>query len=337
MVDVPDLMWHLSVSNVRSASGGEETNFSCPFDGHSHGDERPSAYMNNETTAWFCWGCKRRGKDCVSFVASVQGVSHTQAQRYLSELYGIEFDDPQGGSMRAELDARWREPIDLPVAVRPTESWLRTLEVEWPASFVEPWVDYLYGRGLIRQTLEEWEVGYDYVSQRITFPVRDLDGELVGIKGRAWDANPVKYLVMGDRDESVRYGFKPHEPTEVVYGLHRRRDHKRVVLLEGELNAWACSQVGVERPVAIGMSYLSARHMDLIVREADEVVLFFDPDAAGGQVQKAAIMAFLPFIPTRVVRGHDRDAAQYLQDGLADRIVELVEAARSPLRDRISS
>lgn len=331
-VDVPDLMWHLSVTGARSASGGQETNFSCPFDGHSHGDENPSAYMNNETTAWFCWGCKRRGKDCVSFVAQVQGVAEAQAQRYLRELYGIEFDEPISGSMVAELDARWAvRPAPTPPS-KPSASWLRALEVDWPSAVTEPWAGYIYNRGFARRTLEEWSAGYDFSTQRITFPVYDVDGELVGIKARAWDdENPVKYLVMGDRNEGTRYGFVPYQPTDVVYGLHREREWPVVVVNEGELNAWACQQAGIKRPVAIGMSYLSARHAALIIQNATMAILFFDPDKAGGQVERAAIAALEPFINVAVVRGHDRDAAQYQKDGESSTIIDLCSSAISSL------
>ena len=332
-IDVLDLMWHLGVRNAHPASGCAECNFSCPFEGHSHGDESPSAYMNMETTAWFCWGCKRKGRSAVQFVAQVQGVSEEQAKRYLRELYGIEFDEPISGSMVAELDARWAPKPDLPVAPRPSESWLRTLEVDWPRQELkhEDWSDYLYGRGFLAPTLEHWEVGYDYVSQRITFPVRDLDCELIGIKARSHDGREPKYLVMGDRDGSVRYGFVPHEPTEVVYGLHRRRDCRHVVLFEGELNAWAASQVGVVRPCAIGMSYLSPRHVELVLREAEMVTLFFDPDEAGAQATAQAVRAFEQHVPTYVVQGHHRDAAYSLEHGDGSTIVELIESAPSSL------
>jgi DNA primase len=337
------LLDRLEMRNIHSASGGSEANFSCPFEGHSHGDEKPSAYMNVETTAWFCWGCKKRG-NAISFVAEVQQINKSDAQRWLRDIYGIEFDEPRGGSMQAEISARFAPVPDLPIRSKPTPSWLSTLDVEWSdnSRLVEPQYGYLFGRGFTAEILTDWEIGYDYLSDRLTIPVYDLEENLFGIKGRAWrNGHDPKYFILGDR-ETPRYGFSPYEATEVVFGLNRKPNVQTIVLCEGELNAVACAQVGIERPVAIGMSYLSDRHAKLLVREARECIVFWDPDKAGregvsghigsdGKRLPGVIEMLEPYMTVRVVQDHDCDPAEYLRQGRSSEIIELVEQAKSSL------
>lgn len=337
----------LGLEHVRLTSGGTEANFSCFGSGHAHGDERPSAYMNVDTTAWWCFGCHMKG-NAISFVAANKQISNSDAQRWLRDQYGIEFAEPRGGSMMAELDMILAPKKTEIERTRPSPSWLSIARVDWDHELrgreVSRWAAYIGGRGFDAATLEEWGAGYDYQSDRITFPVYDLDDELVGIKARAWrpDHQP-KYWIIGDTDpNNLRLGFHPYEASEVVYGLHRQRDVRTVVLCEGEWNAWACAQAGIERPCALGMSYMSARHAQLLAREAEEVVLFGDPDESGdsmargrvnaaGEREPGAIHLLEPYVSVRVIQGHDDDPAELLRRGRGSEIIELVRAARMSL------
>jgi hypothetical protein len=221
------------------------------------------------------------------------------------------------------------------------------MKVDWHQDlslFMDSASGYPIKRGFTPGTLTEWEAGYDFQTDRITFPVYDVDGELIGIKGRAWkpDHQP-KYWIVGDVDiQRPRFGFHPYDASEVVYGLHRRRDVRTIVLGEGELNAWACSQVGVERPCALGMSYMSETHARLLACEADECVLFFDPDKSGrdgvdghvssrGDKTKGALALLEPYMTVRVVQGHEDDPAELLKQGRGSEILELIERAPSSL------
>jgi DNA primase len=348
-VDVPDMLERLGMSNVRLTSGGREANFSCFKPGHAHGDERPSAYMNVETTAGWCFGCHSRWS-AVSFVAEARDVSTADAQQWLRSTYGIEFVEPLDGSMVGELERRFRprEPV-LPRRVKPSASWLSMLSLDWHDSTEieqdQGYARYILDRGLSPEILSSFGVGYDYLCDRITIPVYDLAGELVGIKGRAWNGREPKYLVLGDRGESTKFGFHPYEASEVVFGLDRHRDKDIAVVFEGELDAMACEQAMIEhgahvaRACAIGMSYMSRRHAELLIREVDHVYLFRPRRGRRGLVrghvdsrgdrQPGAIDLLEPHVGVWVVRGQEHDAAEYVRRGESARVIELIRSARS--------
>lgn len=342
-VDVGKLLERLEMKNIRPASGGTELNFSCPQPGHSHGDENPSAYMNVETTAFFCQTCHWRGNALI-FIEVTQQVSRATAQRLLREWYGIEFDEPHGGSMVAEIEARFAPVEEVSEPMRPSESWLRSLEFDWDHDPLGEPQHYMLGRGLEARTLKHWGVGYDYTSDRPSFPVRSVDGALVGIKTRAWrGGQEPRYLILGDRPgKAPRYGFEPYDPSGVVFGLDRARDETEVVLVEGELNAMALWQIGVPRPVATGMSYFTDNHARLIIAEARSVIIFYDSDKAGqegiwGRVdgagaEKDGIVAKLePFMSVRVIQGHVDDPLGFIESGKAGHVRSLIKHAQSTL------
>lgn len=348
VIDIFDVLASLGMQNIKPASGGTECNFSCPFPGHAHGDERPSAYMNVETTAWFCQGCKERGKTVVSFVARTMDVPYATAENWLRDAYGVEFKEPEGGSMVAEMEARFAPPAELPKLRRPSGSWLEQFSSNLLSEYGRDAFRYFAGRGFELQSAIEWGIGYDMISDRLTIPVHDLDGELVGIKARALrDDQQPRYWVMGDV-RSHAYGFDPYEASEHVFGLHRNRDVDLVVLCEGELNAIALSQVGIERPIALGMSYMTDRHAQLIASEARTVVVFFDSDKAGiegleGHVSSSGarlpgiVEKLLPHMIVRTVEEHEGDPAKLLEEDQVARIHELIANACSVIATATTS
>lgn len=341
-VDVEDLLMRLEIQNARMTAGGIEINFSCFTGQHSHGDESPSAYINSETTAWMCHGCHAHG-NAITLVMEVQQVERPVAERVLREWYGIEFDEPLGGSMVAEIAARLRPPEPRVERVPPPRSWLSSVRFDWAGGEVrEPQHEYMLSRGFTPSTLAEWDLGYDYLSDRITIPVFDVDGELVGAKGRDWTGErKPKYQILGDQMGRA-YGFSPYETSEVVFGLHRRRDVKTVVACEGELNAIALEQLGVPRPVGIGMSYMSDRQAQLLVREAEEVVLYMDHGEAGSiavwgrtdnndRYHPGAVSKLEGHVRVRVVDPPPEDPADMLKLGRGHEALLMIEQASSTL------
>lgn len=342
-IDVEDLLIRLDMKNLKLSSSGMELNFSCFGGEHSHGDESPSAYINVETTAWFCHGCKRRG-NAVTIVMEVQQVSRVLAERFLRETYGIQFNEPIGGSMVAETEAHFREPDPVPDPPKPSMTWVRNTHIHWDEISPEPFQQYMFDRGFRPHVLADWQIGYDYISDRLTIPVFDIEGEVVGVKARAWrEGHQPKYLVLGDRpDFAPRYGFTPYEAANYVFGLHRNRDHKTVVLCEGELNAVALSQLGVPRPIANGMSYFTDRHAQLVIREADEVVVYYDHGEAGhqgtwgrrdarGQMMPGVVGQLEAHARIRVVQPTPDDPAELMRTGRGDLALSLIAQAPSAL------
>lgn len=352
-VEVIDLLENFDVANIDQATA-DEVLFSCPFAGHTHGDERPSAYMNDGsrdpelTTLWKCHGCGRSG-NAISFVSEYMNVSSQKARQWLKQHYAPGYKAPKFGSIAKEFEQRRKLASKRHSVTVPTldDVTLRRFDVDWgyyaEEHGDEPDVRYMLDRGFTPATLDEWGIGYDYDSRRITIPVCDSEGNLVGFKGRAWEKHHrPKYLVMGDKPgRRERWGFPTYDKSLVVFGLHmwEQSETQTLVLVEGEIDVMSLWVMGIPA-VCVGGSSLSEAQARLLRQYCDELILFFDHDDAGhnftwgidkanGEHSPGAVEMLEPFIRVRIVGRHRYDANEYLVRGERDRVRELIGSAKS--------
>jgi hypothetical protein len=289
-VDAEDLLAMLDAENVH-AVGRDELGFSCFYlAGHARGDQNPSAHINRDSLLWRCAGCGRAGNllELVK-LALPHGTTHVEALRWLRESFGEVARRPVGGSLTNDLLERLEKARYVPTLRRlPEEAETIGLEgvfhLDWRSDHEA--AVYMRARGFVPEVLEDWDLGYDGWTRRVTIPVRDEDGVLVGFKGRAVDDHQrPKYSLLGDREDrelryGVGYGFDMHDARVVVFGLDRVRGHKRVALVEGELDAIAAQAAGVPA-VAPGTTSITDRQLWLLRAHLDEIVLLYDSDDAG--------------------------------------------------------
>ena len=341
-IDVEDFLDCLDIENVSIATESEYR-FSCPFSGHSMGDENPSAYMNRETTAFFCHGCHARG-NAIDFTSRVLEVSPIKAIRMLRERYQPGAIDPDARNMIEELQKVMDEKSVPPRenVVLPDET-IDQFAVDWEqAEYARqkgegfPATDYILERFRGDWALLEFhKFGYDSFTGRITLPVYDENAGLVGFKARATDDRKPKYLNLG----GDRYGFEPFLKNQVVFGLHnvikRRKANtapNNLVLCEGEYNAIMLQYYGFNG-VSINGSYFGKKQIELIREHADEVILFFDSDSAGRDATRAISQQLRVFMPVYIVDDHDGDpkdmtiveARHYVEGAQMWQIIDLLE------------
>lgn len=352
-VDVDDFLDAMECLNVSRATADERL-FSCPFPGHTHGDTRPSAYMNDgskdesKATVWKCHGCGRSG-NAISFYAEIENVSKQEAARHLREQYAPDFRQPRGGAISSEFEMRLNEReqaaqnrrgLDLPVI--PYERYAELFAVDWYDAWQQTTlpdcplaVSYMFDRGFTADTLTAWDIGYDDITDRITIPVRNALAQIVGVKARTWkpkQQEKIKYLILGDKEgRRARYGWAHYEKSRVLFGIDKCHGESTIVLVEGELDVIACWQAGIAA-VATGGAALSRTQAILLRDQAEEVIVFYDSNNAGWEGAAAVIADLQPFMRVRVVEDHDSDASQLVQDGKAGELDALIDRAVSSFR-----
>jgi hypothetical protein len=364
MIDVQDMLEELDVLNISKATA-DEWLFSCPFPGHSSGDSKPSAYMNDgskdktKATVWKCHGCGRSG-NAISFVAEHEDLSRREAQQFLKKRYAEGFTPIHEDTLRAHWLKRMHEREEDFAGPKPMPridwdkyndlfcvDW-RTAHGETLADDPDPAVVYLFNRGFDSEALERYSIGYDRRQERFTIPIATADNELVGVKGRAWrpDAQ-IKYLAIGDKEESKRkrYGFAPYEKSRIVFGLNvlpyesalREGFEDALVLVEGELDVIALWMMGIPA-VCTGSAHLSAEQARQIRNACEEIIVFYDSDTAGeqatwgweakdGRWHPGLVEALSPFLRVKIVDDHEMDAADHLKEDRREELVALLQAA----------
>lgn len=328
-IDVEHFLETLEVRNLEWATDNE-LRFSCPFPSHAGLDEKPSCYMNSDTTAFFCHGCKQRG-NAIGFTEVILGISPLEAIRLLRDRYQPGAINPDERNMVSEIEnilLTEQEIAEQPIL---EESILEKMAVDWEKvdfairrdQYVPEPMAYMLNRGFDWQTLVNWDFGYDEISDRPVFAVRDEEGRLIGFKGRAWrEGQFPKYFVLGDKPgKPNKYGFPCYHTSRVVFGADRVfGDEDFIVICEGELNAIAVESKTGHRAVAINGSHFSDFHADVIKKKANTAILFLDSDPAGdtatwgwkdtnGNHHPGVVDSLKDFIEVRVCPDHEGDAA----------------------------
>jgi len=140
------------------------------------------------------------------------------------------------------------------------------------------------GSGLFVKN-ERGEV-YDRFRRRLMFPIWNERGKTIAFGGRALaaDAQP-KYL---NSPESALYS-----KSQVLYALHLARDSAqkagRLVVVEGYFDCLSLHQAGIENVVASCGTSLTQQQVAIMARYVPEVVMNYDPDAAGQNAMRRSI------------------------------------------------
>ncbi len=131
---------------------------------------------------------------------------------------------------------------------------------------------------------------YDWFRDRVMFPIRSVDGSVIGFGGRVLDDSKPKYM---NSPETPVFS-KGRE----LYGLFEARQALRdkgyALVVEGYMDVVALAQSGLANAVATLGTACTADHVQKLFRHTDSVVFSFDGDAAGRRAAGRALEAALP-------------------------------------------
>lgn len=139
---------------------------------------------------------------------------------------------------------------------------------------------------------EEFGIGYDCCSNRVTIPIRDELGSLCGVKGRFFgnsdDYNP-KYLYIEKCAKSrILYGY--HENQAYI------KNSNHVFVVESEKSVLQLATAGIRNCIATGGKTISKHQITMLTRMNVTLVFAFDKDVTMGELQDIANM-FMDGIP----------------------------------------
>ena len=140
---------------------------------------------------------------------------------------------------------------------------------------------------------------YDVFRDRIMFPIRNLQGRVVGFGGRFLastggaanvEKKEPKYL---NSSESSLF-----KKGQILYGLYEGRDairkDRRLLLMEGYTDVMMAHQAGFPHAVATLGTALAETNVEQLCRHAEQLTLVFDGDHAGREAALKAVSLLLP-------------------------------------------
>jgi DNA primase len=286
---------------VKLKRAGRSLQGLCPF----HKEKTPSFHVSSERGTWHCFGCGEGG-DGFSFIEKIEGVDFKGALKFLADKAGVTIEYANGSS-RADASRRdrlheamsrageWyagnlrgsgardyaksRGLSDETIAhwglgFAP-ESWRGLLEALTGAGFT---MDELVGAGLVKEADGKPGTYYDRFRNRLMFPIRDSMGRIVAFTGRALVADELaKYLNSPETDL--------YHKSEILFGMDKAKEAIRTrgftMLVEGQVDVLHAHQAGFANAVALSGTALSDKHLALMRRYSENLMLVLDADPAG--------------------------------------------------------
>jgi DNA primase len=300
-------------------AGAQNYSGLCPF----HKEKSPSFSVHAVRQFYHCFGCGESG-DVFSFVAKIENVGFPEAVRIVAQKCGIALPKREFSSPEQAAEARVRgKLLDLHEAAA---AWFEE-QLRGPEGAVAR--DYLAGRGLNEEGIQRFRIGYspdafralrdrlsgmadeealrasglfsskeqgdgsagplyDRFRKRVMFPICNESGRVIAFTART--------LETGEK-AGPKYINSPETPLyikgQVLFNLDKAKTAIRqaefALLVEGQMDCISVFLRGIQNVIATSGTAFTEQQVGLLRRHTSQVVVNFDPDAAGSNAAEKSI------------------------------------------------
>lgn len=256
----------------------------------AHNDRNPSMNFNTEKKKYNCLSCKAIG-NWYTFVKNVE----------------LKYNDRKLSVMDKLLIGAEVAGIDLNLVINKTKFDKDNTDLDFVlsdggsvdvqeetfddkvlAKFYKKTSNYFILRGYKRETLKYFEMGFGVkgeMKDRCVFPVRDINGRLLGWTGRS--------VVKGEKVKWL------HAPTDrfmkglTLFNIDKAYPHiiksGKVYVYESVGNLMRAHEAGKLNAVACLGNKMTKQQADILCNIANEVIMCGDPDMAGHEMNMIAL------------------------------------------------
>lgn len=241
----------------------------CPF----HNEDTASFCITPSKNMFYCFGCGESG-NVISFYQKYNNVSYQEAINYCASYAGLSterkeiassvkfFRKNKKQSERINRKAKEHKKIN-PGRLR---------------KFKRGNIPLWQNEGIPQEIMDKYGVAFDVKSQRIIYPVYDMDGNLINIKGRTVienykDTKPptpkyISYEEIGDLDYFQGLNFKK----DIV------REKGEIIIFESFKSVMKADSFGYDNSVSMENHTLNKFQMKILVRLQCDVIFALDKD-----------------------------------------------------------
>jgi DNA primase len=269
----------LAISDVLAAEGaplkriGREAVSICPW----HNDTNPSLTVSDDKNLCFCFACGG-GSDAIAYIQQKFNLSFSDAVERIAAKHGFEVEYDNIDPEEALRVAQQRRELFLQLQTQ-QESFRSGLKSDLGLAARQ----WLISREITPESSREFGLGYSssgYFSSRVTVPIHDHRGNLVGFTGRD---------VSGDKETQK---YKNSASSEIfnkgalVFNEHRIADAVRLssklIFVEGHFDVISMWQHGIKNVVAVqGTAPPTLESLKRLSRHCRNFVLCYDGDQGG--------------------------------------------------------
>ncbi len=304
-------------------AGAQNYSGLCPF----HKEKSPSFSVHAARQFYHCFGCGESG-DVFSFVGKIENVGFPEAVRMVAQKCGIalpkrEYNSPEEAAeaqMRRRLldlheaAAVWfEEQLRSPVGAAAREylagrgvtaEAIKTFRIGYAPDNFNALRERLSGMadeaalrasGLFSAKDQEDNAGnvvagrmYDRFRNRVMFPIANESGRVIAFTART--------LATGDK-AGPKYLNSPetslYSKGQVLFNLDKAKTAIRqlefALLVEGQMDCISVYMRGIQAVIATSGTAFTEQQVALLKRHTTNVVVNFDPDAAGANAAEKSI------------------------------------------------
>lgn len=253
-----------------------------------------------------------KGGDAITFVMEHEGMSYTEALRFLAKKYGVEIKEEQ---VLEKDQVAQSERDSLYIVMNYAKEYYKEL-LHQHEEGQSIGLSYFHERGFTDKNIAKFELGYalnewnafekralqagysadilekaglvvkrengntyDRFRGRVIFPVHNLSGKVIAFGAR----------MLGKEKDQPKYINSPeteiYHKSNVLYGLFQAKNEIRkqefCYLVEGYTDVISLHQSGIENCVSSSGTALTEEQIKLMRRFTENVTVLFDGDAAG--------------------------------------------------------
>ncbi len=300
-------------------AGAQNYSGLCPF----HKEKSPSFSVHAVRQFYHCFGCHESG-DVFSFVGKIEKVGFPEAVRIVAQKCGIPLPKREFSSPEEAAEARQRGKL---LELHETATTWFEEQLRGPEGAVAR--EYLAGRGLTPEGIKTFRIGYapdsfsalrdrlsgmadnetlrasglfsskeqgdggqgpiyDRFRKRVMFPIANESGRVIAFTART--------LETGEK-AGAKYINSPETPLyikgQVLFNLDKARTTIRqaefALLVEGQMDCISVFLRGIQNVIATSGTAFTEQQVAILRRHTSNVVVNFDPDAAGSNAAEKSI------------------------------------------------
>ncbi|HYG01313.1 MAG TPA: DNA primase [Chryseosolibacter sp.] len=277
------------------------------------GNEKTPSFFVVPTKGIFKDFSSGKGGDAISFVMEHEGMSYSEAIRYLAKKYGVEIKETIAATPHEQIEQSERD--SLYIVMNFAKDYYRDL-LQNNDEGKSIGFSYFLERGFNDRTIEKFDLGYclnewdgftkhalangfsemilekagllirkdenrryDRFRGRVIFPVHNLAGKIIAFGAR----------ILTKEKDQPKYINSPeteiYHKSNVLYGIFQAKNAIRkeefCYLVEGYTDVISLHQADIENVVASSGTALTEEQIKLMRRFTENVTVLYDGDTAG--------------------------------------------------------
>ena len=168
-----DLLEYVSQS-IEMKRRGKDYFGRCPL----HIDKTPSFSITPEKNSYYCFSCGKSGQ-IISYLINYEKLSFDEAVNKAARLANVDMSLMCHSKTMTYL----KRVRNIMHSKKPQEEHIildESVYKKYPRKIIPEWLE----EGIKQDVLDRFDIRVDDYSNRIIYPVRDIDGRLINIKGR---------------------------------------------------------------------------------------------------------------------------------------------------------